>query len=103
MKKWYYWLILTLIWIIAAVINYLDNKSIIGALVVCGVSLLFGLCQYFCDKHGDTGKKVLHYIYIWHGNHCCCLADCCIGKSVLIAILFCEPRHAAARFIFCSS
>ena len=64
MKKWYYWLILTLIWIVAAVINYLDNKSIIGALVVCGVSLLFGLCQYFCDKHGDTGKKVMNYIYI---------------------------------------
>lgn len=64
MKKWYYWLILTLIWIVAAVINYLDNKSIIGALVVCCVSFLFGLCQYFCDKYGDAGKKVLHYIYV---------------------------------------
>ena len=77
MKKWYYWLILTLIWIVAAVINYLDNKSIIGALVVCGVSLLFGLCQYFCDKHGDTGKKVMNYIYI----------SCIILIAVFLAIV----------------
>lgn len=63
MKKWYYWLGLSLIWVLAAIFNYFDHKSIMGSIVSAVLFLLLGIGQFFCDRQGEKGKKWLNWIY----------------------------------------
>ena len=72
MKKWYYWWVSSGIWVLAAVINYFDGKSILGSVISASIFLLFGIAQFFCDRHGEKGKMVMRYI--------------CITGTVLVAV-----------------
>lgn len=62
MKKWYFWLILALIWALGGVINYFDGRSIASALVLVPILMFLGFAQLLCEKHGEQGKRVFRYI-----------------------------------------
>lgn len=62
MKKWYHWLILSLIWALAAVVNFIHGDSYWMNIVQCGLFLALGICQFFCDRAGEKGKKAMTWI-----------------------------------------
>ncbi len=59
MKKWYLWLVLALIFAIGGVINYFDERSIIGSIIQVCITTFLAFVQFFCDRNGEKGKKYL--------------------------------------------
>ena len=64
MKKWYQWFYLSLGFAVGGMINYLEDKQIVAAVIQVGITLTFGFIQFHCDKKGEKGKKVFNYISI---------------------------------------
>ena len=67
MKKWYQWLILSAVWFAAAVVNFFTDRPLPVLLFNIFCVLLFlalAPCQYFLEKRGEKGKKILKGIYI---------------------------------------
>jgi len=64
MKKWYQWLYLSICFAAGGVLNYLDGRQIIAAVVQVSITVLMAFLQRFCDKKGEKGKKVFKYISI---------------------------------------
>lgn len=67
MKKWYQWFYLSLGFVVGGIINYLDNKQIVAAVIQVGITVTLGFIQFLCDKcdkKGEKGKKVFNYISI---------------------------------------
>jgi len=64
MKKWFYWLFLSLGFGIGGILNYLDGKSSVASFIPMGGMLLLAVTQFFCDKKGEMGKRAFHYISI---------------------------------------
>ena len=64
MKKWYMWFGLSLIFAIGGLLNYLDGKQVIAAIIQVSVTIILAFAQLFCDKKGEKGKKVFSYISI---------------------------------------
>lgn len=62
MKKWYLWLVLALIYALSGVLNYLDGKSITGAIVQVSIVTVLAVAQLVCDRNGEKGKRVFKYI-----------------------------------------
>lgn len=62
MKKWYLWLLLSLIFAVGGVLNYLEERSIIGSAIQVGLTVLLAIAQLICDRHGEQGKKVFRTI-----------------------------------------
>ena len=63
MRKWYYWFGFTLIWLLAALLNFYDGKNITINIIQAVLFFALGVCQFFCDKHGSKGRKILNGIY----------------------------------------
>jgi len=72
MKKWYYWLFLSLLFAIGGILNCLDGEKMITAFLPAIGTTLLAIIQFLCDKRGETGKKAFKYI--------------CIGIIVLLAV-----------------
>lgn len=64
MKMWYQWFYLSLVYAFGGIINYLENKQIVGSVILVGITLTLGFIQFLCDKKGAKGKKVFNYISI---------------------------------------
>ncbi len=64
MKKWYQWFYLSLGFAVGGIVNYLDGRQIIAAVIQVGITLTLGFIQFLCDKKGEKGKKVFNYISI---------------------------------------
>lgn len=64
MKKWYYWLTFSLIFAVGGVVNYLDGRQIIASVLQVGLTVILAFTQLFCQRKGEKGKKVFHYICI---------------------------------------
>jgi len=64
MKKWYQWLYLSLAFSVGAVVRYFDGKGLIASFIPVIGTALFAIIQFFCDRHGETGKKAFKYISI---------------------------------------
>ena len=62
MKKWYLWLVFALIYALSDVLNYLDGKSITGAIVQVSIVTVLAVAQLMCDRNGEKGKMVFKYI-----------------------------------------
>lgn len=62
MKKWYQWFFLSIILGFCGVLNYLDGKSIIAAIIQVPVTAILGIAQFICQKKGEAGKKAFGYI-----------------------------------------
>ena len=65
MKKIYVWFVLSAIWGLAAIFNIYDKRGvlIIGYDIFASVIFSFlGISQYFCDRKGETGKKIMNRI-----------------------------------------
>lgn len=68
MGEWYSWLVMAGTWIVVMILHIFErriNGIVIGfylflALVYCAL----GIAQYFCEKKGDSGKKLLKKINI---------------------------------------
>lgn len=82
MKKWYFWFIFTLIWVVCGIINYFDGQSIIGPIVVVILSIFLGLAQLICDQKGEKGKKAFRYLSIG------VIALVCLTVLILLIIKF---------------
>ena len=68
MKKFYYCFIISAIWIIAAIANYYDGGNsflVIYNLSAAALFITLGIAQFFLDKKGEKGKKLLKWIYIF--------------------------------------
>lgn len=64
LKKWWGWLFLSAIWILAAILNLKDGRNgfTVGFDFFAAVLLMgLGFCQYICEKRDKTGT--LKYIY----------------------------------------
>ena len=64
MKKWYQWFYLSFVFAIGGVINYLDGRQIIAAIIQVSITVVFGLIQFLCDRTGEKGKTIYKYITI---------------------------------------
>ena len=67
MKKWYMWLVLGGIWVLAGTVNWFEHRPltvIIYNLFAAALFFFLGAMQYFCDKKGESGKKIMKLIYI---------------------------------------
>lgn len=64
MKKWYQWFYLSLGFAVGGVLNYLDGRQIVAAVIQVSITLTLGFIQFLCDKNGEKGKKVFNYISI---------------------------------------
>ena len=62
MKKWYWWLVLALIFAVCGAINYFNGKGIAGAVIQVIITSVLAVAQFLCDKKGEKGKKVFRYI-----------------------------------------
>ena len=82
MKKWYFWLVLALIWVLGGVINYFDRRSITSSIVVASILTFLGLAQLICDQKGEKGKKVFRYLSIG------VIALVCLAVLILLIIKF---------------
>lgn len=64
MNKWYQWFYLSLGFAVGGIINYLEDKQIVAAVIQVGITLALGFIQFLCDKKGEKGKKAFKYISI---------------------------------------
>ena len=68
MKEWVRWLVLDICWIVITVMNIVKGQKsknvIIADIAVIGVFTLLVVAQLICDKHGETGKKVMKVLTI---------------------------------------
>lgn len=67
MKKWYQWLILSAVWLVAGAVNFFTDRPLPVLIFNAFCIILFAalaFCQYFLEKRGDKGKKILKGIYI---------------------------------------
>lgn len=62
MKKWFHWLVLSLIWALAAVANFLHGDTYWMNIIQFSIFLILGLCQLFCDRAGEKGRKTMTWI-----------------------------------------
>jgi|LSQX01.2.fsa_nt_gb hypothetical protein len=64
MKVWYQWFYLSLVFAVGGLINYLNGKPIIAAIIQVCITAVLAFIQFFCDKKGEKGKKVFRCISI---------------------------------------
>ena len=64
MKKWYQWFYLSLGFAVGGIINYLEDKQIVAAIIQVSITITLGFIQFLCDKKGEKGKKAFNYISI---------------------------------------
>ena len=64
MKKWYQWFYLSFGFAVGGILNYLDGRQIVAAVIQVGITLTLGFTQFLCDKNGKKGKKVFNYVSI---------------------------------------
>lgn len=64
MKKWYQWLYLSIVFAVGGILNYLDGRQIIAAIIQVGITVTLAFLQFLCDKRGEKGKKAFKYISI---------------------------------------
>ena len=63
-NKWYHWFLISLCWVIGAIINYFDGKENILMVIGTAFFIAVGITQFVCEKFGEKGKKVFRYIII---------------------------------------
>ena len=57
MKKWYFWLILALIFAVTGVINFANGDRIIAQIIQVCFTVVLAAVQFFVDrKKGRTGN-----------------------------------------------
>ena len=64
MKKWYQWFYLSLAFAIGGVINYLDGRQIIAAVIQVSITAILAIIQFLCDQKDEKGRKAFDYISI---------------------------------------
>lgn len=64
MKKWYYWLWLAGIWLIAAIANCIEGRNVVYPIAVVVIFSSLALSQFICEKHGEKGKKIFKLICV---------------------------------------
>lgn len=62
MNKWYQWLYLSLCFAIGGIVNYLEGRQTVAAVVQVSITLAFAFIQLFCDQRGEKGKKAFRLI-----------------------------------------
>ena len=82
-------LLISLIWIIAAVFNFCDEASLITVLFNAFAAFVFlslYILQFVLDKRGESGKKIFKRI--------------CIGYMVILCIILCiTVVYGAYKFL----
>lgn len=64
MFKWQLWMLLALVGLVTGVMNFFaGNGFLVNALQFVLFSIL-GISQYFCEKKGEEGKRIMRGIYI---------------------------------------
>lgn len=78
MRNWYYWLILAGAQIVVMILRIFESGSngIVNGfyLSLAFVFCVLGIAQYFCEKKGESGKKLLKKMNI--------------GAIILILVVF---------------
>ncbi len=64
MKKWYLWLVLSLVFAVGGIVNYYDGRNITASIIQVSITIALAIIQLICDKHGEKGKKIFNYIGI---------------------------------------
>ena len=63
-NQWYHWFLMAIPWVSGGIINYLDGKQILTAIIGASLFIALGITQLLCEKHGEKGRKVFRYISI---------------------------------------
>ena len=67
MRKWWYWLILSAVWVFVTILNARDGRSAVSVGFNGAVAAVYaglGTAQFFCDRRGEKGRNVMKYICI---------------------------------------
>lgn len=67
MTKWWFWLILSGIWIVSGIVNIIDGASkasIIYDFFAAALMAVLGFCRFFLQKKGEKGAKIMKIIYV---------------------------------------
>ena len=62
MKKWYYWFILTLLYILCGVAYLIEGKSLLGTAIQIALTVFLALAQLICERNDEKGQKVYRVI-----------------------------------------
>lgn len=62
MKKWIVWFILAGIWVLAAILNALEQRNVWYGIVAAAVFAMLGAAQYLCDEKGIITKKSMNIL-----------------------------------------
>ena len=57
MKKWYLWLIMSLIFAVAGVINFLNGDNIVGQVIQVSITVALAIIQFFVDRKKSKGTQ----------------------------------------------
>lgn len=67
MKNWYMWLVLSGIWIVTAVVGFLDDRTAPVStgfrLAAAAIMTALAFVQRACEKRGTKGKRILNGVY----------------------------------------
>ena len=67
MKQWWQWFLLSGVWLLAAVLNYVEGRNFVVIGYNLFAVLLFtalGFLQRACDRKGDVGKRMFKRITV---------------------------------------
>ncbi len=64
MEKWYYWLVLALIFALGGIINYFDDRNITASIIQVSITTVLAFLQLYLDKKGEKGKKIFNLIAV---------------------------------------
>lgn len=79
MKKWYLWLIPTVLFAVCGAINYVGGENITNDVILVCITAVLAVSQFFCDRNGEKGKKIFKYI---------CIAAITVIVICLFSIIF---------------
>lgn len=83
MFKWQLWMLLALVGLVTGVMNFFaGNGFLVNALQFVLFSIL-GVSQFFCEKKGEEGKRIMRWIYIGMLGFFVLLV---IGVAILVAV-----------------
>ena len=62
MKKWVVWFILTGVWVLAAILNAMEQRNAWYGVIAAIIFAMLGTAQYLCDEKGIITKKSMNIL-----------------------------------------
>ena len=64
MFKWQLWMLLALIGLVTGIMNFFAGNGFVVNILQFVLFAILGVSQFFCEKKGEDGKRIMRGIYI---------------------------------------